>query len=491
MITIKKCSLSLLLFLFCTTVFAQDILNSHSIQLKGNSDNRETFPIVNEANQNVSLFIGDRNKITAYRYNDRFEVIDSMSINRPEKKYNDVIGYNIDEADKTRVFWASSNFSDIYSVQFDFNNRSTTNPSILKLPLKKEKVLQSFTQNNKFYLLSILRGKNQLKLYAFKNDGTFDEHILDFSNYNFADINNNLISFDKVFQRSINNFEGPYTLEKIDTQSANALSVSTKTRKLYNLDNRLIITLDYHYEITRIFTIDLTSLTITEKIITQPEIGKNLASKSNSSIYQDRLYQFKASEDRMAFTVKELSTEKLLKEFNIGREDTITFKNSGIILEGAQMDGSTRELKKTKQFLRKITTASVGVSVYETPSEQLLITLGGAKILEDTVLPNFGALGVLLAFSINTNFTYSGSGYYNYAAKKSIYIDCVFDKEMAHIPSKTTPTIAFDRISTFTKFDKSYDNGAIAETVFKHKDYYVLGYFHRKDKKYVLRRFND
>ncbi|WP_306349573.1 hypothetical protein [Flavobacterium sp. '19STA2R22 D10 B1'] len=489
-----------LFLLLCASSFAQNVLNAQDLELAKRNAYREAFPIVNETTEDISLFIGDRDKIIANRYNNLFTITSTFTIDRPEKKYSTIIGYSINTNGNDRVYWASEDYNDIYSAEFDFANKAIINPSTLKIPFKKETILQSFTQNKIFYILSILRGENKLKLYIFKEDGNFREQILDFSTFAYVDNNNGKpITFDKVFQKTYP-FEGEYSLEKIDTESPNSLSVTTKARKMYNLDNNLIITLDYHPDATRMYTVDLSTFAISEKLYLQPANDEKVASsKSNSSLYKDRLYQLRVTEEKMIFSIKNLKTEEIIKEYSIGRDEEINFKNSAIIQEGGAMmsSSSTRELKTTKQFLRKITASNVGVSIYETPNQQLIITMGGEKVVSQGAGIGFGVgMGVGLAMGGNS---YASAGFpvyttfnsYNtYKAHRNVYIDCLFDQNMNHIPNPIGP-IAFDRISGYTNMDESYDKGDIAKTVFKYRDYFVLGYYHKKDKKYVLRRFND
>ena len=78
-----------------------------------------------------------------------------------------MIGYNTSN-NGTRLYWSSNNHENILAQLYDFNNRKTTHKEY-KLILKNEKVLQKFSENENFYILTVLKNSNIFKLYVFNN----------------------------------------------------------------------------------------------------------------------------------------------------------------------------------------------------------------------------------------------------------------------------------------------------------------------------------
>ena len=89
------------LFLNGLISFSQEIVSSTPINLK---KNRDVFQTLNEDKKEVTLFISDKIKVNALRLNEKMEVIDSLSAERPiAKTYTNMIGYNLND-DNTDCF---------------------------------------------------------------------------------------------------------------------------------------------------------------------------------------------------------------------------------------------------------------------------------------------------------------------------------------------------------------------------------------------------
>ncbi len=160
---------------------SQTIVNTIPLDLK---KDRDVFQIVNDNTKETSLFLSDKKKVKVIRLAANMQIIDSLSTERPNpKKYHQMIGYNGDKSNPS-LFWASGNYEEIYTQHYNFQSHTVSGQSF-SLPFKDERILQNFTQNNKFYILTVLKKSNTLKLYIFDNEGKLEEKTMDLTGFKF------------------------------------------------------------------------------------------------------------------------------------------------------------------------------------------------------------------------------------------------------------------------------------------------------------------
>ena len=165
------------------------------------------------------------------------------------------------------------------------------------------------------------------------------------------------------------------------------------------------------------------------------------------------------------------------------------------------MFGGERTLEKTSQLLRKLSNAqSTGLFVYE-QNGNLNLTIGGYTEIRSTG-GNFGAMNMGMGgFGSTTlpngitirNYSNPTFGAYNsYSYSKSVRAKCLFNPEtFEHIEGKVEKNI-FDRASSNAeKIRKQNISKILAlETIFKYKGFFIQGYYNRKNKEYILYKFN-
>ncbi|KAF2335481.1 hypothetical protein [Flavobacterium daemonense] len=483
---------TILFFLFLTTYysFSQEIISSTPVELK---KNRDVFQTVNDNNNKVTLFVSDKVKVKAIQLDHKMQVEDSISVERPNPRtYDLMIGYNLSN-DHTRLFWASDDFTDIYAQLFDFSTRKVVTQQY-PLVLKDEKVLQQFSENDNFYILTVVKKSNLFKLHIFDKNGVYQERTISLDGFHFFKLNYVKSNLYGVLDENLLPFEGPMTLQYINTDNPTSLADSSKRRKCYFDKKQLVITIDLNTDFTQVILIDLEKFTASEKIIKSNSISKMSSSgfpvkiSSNSFFIDNKLYQVKTSSDQFYFTINDLEGN-VIKEYSTTSDSPIEFKNSDIHQEGGGFGGS-RTLETSSQFLRKINNLHTGLSCYHV-GENTLVTFGGISAQQQAVSPMFmggGFVGVAASA-----FAGAAIGYYNstlnnfnsYANRKVVKIDGLFDKDGNHITGDLQP-LAFDKIRTF--FDKN--NDVSSQTLFK-IDAYYLGYYDNNSKEYIIRQFID
>ncbi|MCI9844436.1 hypothetical protein [Flavobacterium pectinovorum] len=469
------------LFLNGFLSFSQEIVSTTPVELK---KNRDVFQTLNEDKKEVTLFISDKIKVKAIRLNEKMGIMDSLSAERPiAKTYTNMIGYNLNN-DNTRLFWSSNDYEEIFTQLFDLNNRKIETKQY-SLVLKEEKVLQKFSGNQNFYILSVLKKGNNLKLHIFDKEGVHTEKLIDFNRFKFLKSDNTRTDFYGVLKENLLPFEAPFSMQNINTKNPTSLTESAKKRKCYFNNKQITITIDTNVDYTQVFTIDLETFITTEKIVRQRSIsGDRFYLSSNSFYFENKLYQVKTSMDQFYFSIKDLDS-KLIKEYDASSEKQIDFKNSEMSLEGSDFGGK-RTLTNSSQFIRKINNLNLGISCYHI-GQNTLIAFGGVSSEQQSTgqiaMSQFGLIGALVAVAV---YNPSMESFNSYSNRKVVKLEGLFDDEGNHIKGELQP-LAFDKIRTF--FDKN--NDVSSQTLFKMGDFYNLGYYDNKTKEYIIRKFAD
>ena len=317
--------------------------------------------------------------------------------------------------------------------------------------------------------------------------------------FNYFNTNNNLNSERFNPQNFKNNNSLPSSIE-----------IASRKIKIYAVANEHIITLNHRKSATRIISInaDNKEFKVTHVNIPVREFNNELTFvKSNSFIFKDKIYQLICSKHRLHISAHKMADGELIKEYKFLKDDDLTILNSPIIQKGGTyMFGGERTLEKTSQLLRKLSNAqNTGLFVYE-QNGNLNLTIGGYTEARSTgvgVGVGFGAMSMGMAgFGATTlpngftirNYSNPTFGAYNsYSYSKSVRAKCLFDPEtFEHIEGKVEKNI-FDKASSHAKRIKKLNvsKTLALETIFKYKDFFIQGYYNRKDKEYILYKFNN
>lgn len=478
---------TLLIYLFLNNLasFSQDLVNSTPVALK---KNRDVFQTVNNEKKEVTLFVSDKVKVKAILLDEKMKITDSISTERPDTKvYHNMIGYNSSN-NNTRLFWSSNDYEDIYSQLYDFSSRKIETQQHT-LVLKDEKVLQKFSENENFYILTVIKKTNTFKFHIFDKDGKYQQKTIDLNNFQFFNSDYSKTTLYGVFQENLLPFEAPFTLKNINVENPTSLTDGAKKRKCYFKNKQLVITLDANIDYTQVITINLENFTAIQKIIKQHAIpvSEDYSLNSNSFFFENKLYQIKGSSQEFYFTIKDLDGN-IVKEYYADASKQIEFKNSVIYQEGGDFGGK-RILENSSQFIRKINNLNSGLVCYHI-GQNTLITFGGVSEMKQTggqaALAQFGLAGALASAAVYGFYNPAMESFNSYSNRKVVKIEGIFDKEGNHINGELQP-LAFDKIRTF--FDNYSD--VSSQTLFKMTDSYYLGYYDNTSKEYTIRRFAD
>jgi hypothetical protein len=475
----------------------QEIIFEKEIDLRrGLTGKRESHPVINEANGELALFMFDNKTIRLHIFDSKLNIVDTIVGLKPNN-YSNLLGSNQNESvinlfctKSDDVILTGSSHVKFMVVSFDRKKRGVGYAEIV-VDVVKERFIGAVDHLNKFYFFTVLKGSSKLKLYLFAEDKNYTTHLFDFNDKKFSDDPKETLF--KLLDKP---------MLPVDNETPNPIDIASEKNKLYAFSDKIVFTFDNQLSETEMITIDANSLQY--KFASYPKGKVQCASavpsaKSNSYLYRDNLYQVVACNDGMLMSIIDMRNGEVINEYKVGREQEIDFKNSAIIQEGGASyyaQGNERELSKTKQFLRKITSSSAGISAYKT-RQGMQVLVGGHKEMTGGgggfgMAPSMGTGGAIQTpyGPVNTGWGYNPTyhGYNSYTATKSVYFKGLFDeKSFEHLEGQITEN-AFDRIK---KFIDPIDELIVAETIFRKDGAFILGYYDKKKDTYVMRKFID
>ncbi len=480
---------------FFSNSFSQEVVKEFDLKLQSK---RDFFQVTNEADKEVILFLNDKEKVSSIRFSDKFEIKDSLSTLRPEKKYNEIIGYSQKEQDYF-VFWASKDRKEIDVQYFNFQKKETRNTPI-NLEFKKEKVIKEITINNTFYLITIVKNTSILKFYVSDENGNLNEKTVDLSNLQFKNKSGqNVNLYDVLFEI----FE-KHIVQTIHNDSPPSLALSSEKLKVYTYKkDEIIFTFDNNFDFTTILKISLKDFTANLKSIEQPKVfyGESDFNEpmSNSFLIDDKILQIKTNPTVLFFTISDQNGNRI-NQFKTLREEEITYKNSDVFQESGSINNK-KVLEKPKQFIRKINNSSPAISCYNL-NGLYYVVIGSSQDISRGggmgMAPGFGGGfgGASMSFGYMSSYTINNL--ISYKDKNVVYTNCLFDSNFNHVDDTIKPS-AFEKARLFLE-----ENAEVSESVsifgkdlykdliiFKFNHSLFLGNYNKQNKKYQIFSFSE
>ncbi len=495
----KKVILLLLMISTCVS-FSQEILMEQDIQLKSIfKDKRESYPVLNEKNGKLILFLLDDKTITELRLNQKYIITNNFSIERPGKKYKILLGSSIVE-NQCYLLFTNENKNKILVKSIN-NAPNKDSEKLLAINFKDERFLEAIGFKNTTYILTVKRLSSLLKLHEVKGKEIVNSIEFDFSKFKFSEDTYPILSY--ILNQRTDPLRFTSDIYLVDNKNPNPLDITSELYKIYCYSDKIFISFDNYFDHTKLITIDLNDYTYSLKEYNHGKIecGDAYKKQSNSYLYDNNLYQIMVCRHELLLSVLDIEANSVLKEWRVNKTEDISFKNSDLVQKGSSislLQNEEFELSTTKQFLRKITHSSPGVSIYKLPYV-LEVTIGGYAEYSSNV---GGIMMVSPGTSVSTPYGlistppvyhYNPTMYsYNRSkSSRSVYFKSLLDQSTFEHVDGEIQVNAFDRIEEY--YDLVNDTSSVftAETLFKVDDYYIYGYYHTTEKKYYLRKFED
>lgn len=461
----NKLLFTLLLICTVTGAFAQTMLNQFPLELKKSSD---YFQILNGENEEHDYFalVTDKQKSTLLQYNSALFFKDSLSIARPDNEYDFMAGMTFSTKGHPQVYWASNNYEKLRFINFDLENHTSTCLDY-ENNFRRDKVIDAFTAENVFYILSITP-ENKLRCTHFSNSGK-NEQIIDLGTQNRA----NGSSADRQLVASLFDFG----ITTIDSKLFTPLYIATAKVKRYLRGATYVLSFDVKDE-TSLVTLNLTDFSFTKETFPYESVGKNTG--GNSFINENILYQLTANKEALSLSATDLHTKKTLETYRAQAKDSIAFKNSPLLQQSE--NGKIRELKNTAKLLSKMDFEHVGISIYSTPNYNLF-TLGGIKEVASggniALGAGFVLGGIIGGAVIDPTFIMQSGN------TQSLYFESYFDPNFKHLSTPFRP-LYIDALGDFLN-----ENRPSVQAIYTFKEYIILNYYDSRKKEFVMRKFED
>jgi hypothetical protein len=270
-------------------------------------------------------------------------------------------------------------------------------------------------------------------------------------------------------------------------------SVSAKN-KVYLIHDTLFLTMNRNLANTIVYAFDLYKKTVSYRLIENESVKKvyNQYTRENkvegdyvdnSYLLNGKLYFISASDESLHVSISDFYSGARLKYFEVKREDTIDFKNTVVLQEGkALYFNNTKELTKTKQLLRKMTSGNAAIAAIN-DSMGTAITLGSNKEEQQMGLPSYG-------FTSGSSIIWVGGGgpgnFSRGTWTKAVRFRMLVDSmTFQHIPGDMEASIN-DRIDEFSHDIKI---PAHAENLLFQDGRYIYIYYDKKKQSLVLQQF--
>ncbi|WP_452222757.1 hypothetical protein [Lacinutrix chionoecetis] len=460
---------SLIIFVFFTTTIAaqrnwiviETGLQDEYVNLK------DALPIVDAETGNVAFFLKERKQLTAYLYNQNQELISKLVVEDILKNSRDIIGHSIKGDNYLLYFKRSSGLKYGY-LQVDFKAKTSLLVDDLDINFEKEELIESFSDKDKFYILTSVRRTSTLNLYTLDNDAVLNKKEIVLPEQEIKTDTDIEVDFNSIL------FSVASKIKKIEVGEPLALeSVTAQTKVSYN--NGKIILINNFFG-KRTFVADINVLTgeLTFNAIENLGFLKGeLKSGINSFIFDNHYFNVYATNDKLLFSIYTYPALEMVKNYKVGKYEIIDFKNTKMIQKVGDGENSGRVLENTSQYLRKISNQYLGVSVYK-DLDNYVVTIGSTQPTSGTLAIIGAALGGVAGGALFATFS-------NYNKTKSVQMQCLFNEHFNH-NSNRIPENGFDKISTFIKDFSHLD----AQAVFRYNDDYVWGSFNHETGLYRL-----
>lgn len=456
-----------LCFLISTlgSVSAQTIVNRFPIELKKSSDYFQIFNAENDQKEYFA-FIADKEKITVLKYNSFLFLKDSISVARPNRNLDFMVGVTFTTNGNPNLYWASKDYEMVKMILFDFKTRTTSDLDY-EINFTKSKIIDSFVAKNTLNVVS-LTSENTLKITHFSNTGQ-SEHLLTFAPEQ--------ASASKSDAELLANAILDKGISIVQTHQFNPLYVGTSKVKRYLQDGKYILSYDSEFS-TTLLTIDISDFSSRKELYPYEKLDKT--SGSNSFLHNGILYQFTANSESVSLMGIDLKTKNSVGKYQTSSKQEIDFKNSPLLLQSDR--GKAKEFKNTAKFLSKLDFENLGLSVYSTPNYNLF-TIGGIREVAS-------GGGLALAIGMGIGGVMSG-GDVVFAPDlmnnnlQSIYFESFFDTDFKHLNAPSRP-LYVDALGDFLN-----TNRLTAQHIFPYPNYVILNYYDPKTKEFVMRKFED
>lgn len=427
---------------------------------------KESFVVYDSKNESFALNLQGEMNNTLYVFDQNFQQTSQLAYKTVPAKFKEYLGSQIE--DNTYLLYFSNGQKTKFAVQSLDVKNSNVSFKPVKIKLNKEKYLQSFSANNKFYILTVSKDISVIHLYTFSGERSKKKSI-DFTKARFLNKEHKLVSlpslltFDFKFKKSI---------AKID-RYPNSVKEAYSKSKIYVQNNTLYFTLDHSHLLTMMISIDLNNFNEKITLVKKPTLkvfdGKRKAALlSNSFLIDDHLLQVIGSPTELMFQVQELQSNHIVFDKRITKNNPKSLVPT--------VTERTKKFLDTDRLLYGFYNGRVGISAYKNGSGYN-IKVGWY----DFASP---------AMTQSTAFTNSGpvttTSFYGSTGLVEDYVNGFFSEDFKRV-TDSLPESVFDKMIDFMDEKGRMMRNTIP---FYHKNTHYLGFSMVNGSTYWIHRFD-
>ncbi|RNC89248.1 MAG: hypothetical protein ED555_07035 [Allomuricauda sp.] len=424
-------------------------------------------------------------------YDNEFRLIENMLIEKENSlEYNTFVeSYG---SNKKHVFiYRKKSGRKFYAISVDFENNLTFQKS-LDFKLKGEDFLSTFSQGDKFYVISKVEDSRLLRLHILDVDLKYQIEEIDINKSEFYLNGKRLPAMpplrvgmkDPVFH--FPKFSGNSLLTALSSNKPLSNDLITAANKFYVRPDQVIMTLDFDDDQNIVIEINLndysTVLRKTLKISDEKFSTSN--TKSNSFLLDDKLFLFKGNKKTLYLRILNRADNTLLHQDSydlflpylsqenlmVKLSDFLTYKQEGEEQQSVRKKFSKLVKAKDRMGLR----VSEGNNSY-----RLSFGVFGTRNISVPIVS--AAVSPALVVGAGINFTFNKENSLDFYLNKPGY-------ELTYDTFKNHYDLMDDYLNE--KYDDKVKKSILWKVFFKKGANHFAGYYDKADEKFYLRKFN-
>lgn len=442
----------------------ETFLEIDNVVFKSKAQIENVYPVANEDNS-FALFFQQDDWIYGYLFNKASQQLGKLSFPLINEELDAIVGHT-KSGNSYGILLKEKNKKIFEKIYFDFDRQKSFKNTI-DIKFEKERLIAIHSRKEIIYFISVKKGDSKLYLRSLYHKKTTEDDVVnwDFNSKSFIGHYGASMTLDELIIQDYNtNFP---LASKVDANTLNDFFVAGRKNKLYHNGKDIILSFDNSRKSTYLIQIDLENLNFNYKEIEKTKkISSFYSPDSNSFLFDNHLHQVKASKKELYYTITDLTSNEKIKIFNFDNKEDINFKNGPYIHRAFIFNSLTTkkketysEIEKTKKFLKLVNSG---------------ITIVPYKIGEN----------------INIRI---GSSYYNYLNQQAtkpislntLYMNVLLDSSFNEVKERILENNDSDKLLNY-RYQLNKPN---AVTKFKIGDQYILGYFDKKLKRYILTKF--
>ncbi len=473
-----RATLLLCLSLSCNVLTAQSLISSKHIGWSGSEIKLQT--IHDQSGSFHASLLENLDSFKVILYDRRFTEIHEYTI--PRMNEEELVAGFIKEG-KIYLFCNYHMPTGYHNYTIDISSGEIHFALVLS-DKRKEKLIDRISSGDYALWLGIDKKNLNFVIYNWRNQQDMDTIV-----YHFKDpvMWESITKSSTVFSRDVD-------VAKIDEAGLPDIQSVSARNKVYLIHDTLFLTMNRNLANTIVYAFDLNNKTVNYRVIENEPVKKVFDRYTkenkvegdyvdNSYLLNGKLYFISASDEALHVSISDFYNGTRLKYFEVKREDTIDFKNTPVLQEGkALYFNNSKELTKTKQLLRKMTSGNAAIAALN-DSMGTAITLGSNKEETQMGVPGYG-FG-----SGSPNMVIGGNGMGNFSRgtwTKAVRFRMLVDSvTFQHIPGDMEPSIN-DRVEEFSHDVKIPEH---AENLLYQDGQYIYIYYDKKKQSLVLQQF--